>query len=44
MEKLTFQKIAEERGQTHSLRKKLYEDLEIKLLISCFNKITIKGL
>ena len=28
MEKLTFQKIAEERNQAHSLRKKLYEELE----------------
>lgn len=31
MEKLTFQKIAEERGQAHPLRKKLYEDLETRL-------------
>ena len=31
MEKLTFQKIAEERNQAHSLRKKLYEDLETRL-------------
>jgi len=31
MEKLTLQEIAEERNQAHSLRKKLYEDLEMKL-------------
>jgi len=31
MEKLTLQKIAEERNQAHPLRKKLYEDLEIRL-------------
>jgi hypothetical protein len=31
MEKLTFQKIVEERGQAHPLRKKLYKDLENRL-------------